>query len=99
VLPPVINNASINTARMSHHVPCLAPTPAFLDYFFFFPHLLLKGKEKKCKSYVYSLTEIFGSEKLTGALLDRLTHHVQILEMNGDSFRLKESKSQKSKGK
>jgi len=30
-------------------------------------------------------TEIFGSERLTGALLDRLTHHVHILEMNGES--------------
>ena len=37
-------------------------------------------------------TEIFGSERLTGALLDRLTHHVHILEMNGESFRLKQSK-------
>jgi len=37
-------------------------------------------------------TGIFGSERLTGALLDRLTHHVHILEMNGDSFRLKHSK-------
>jgi DNA replication protein DnaC len=33
-------------------------------------------------------TEVFGSERLTGALLDRLTHHVHILEMNGDSYRL-----------
>ena len=36
-------------------------------------------------------TEVFGSERLTGALLDRLTHHVHILEMNGDSYRLKRS--------
>jgi DNA replication protein DnaC len=37
-------------------------------------------------------TEVFGSERLTGALLDRLTDHVNILEMNGDSYRLSESK-------
>jgi DNA replication protein DnaC len=35
---------------------------------------------------------VFASEHLTGALLDRLTHHVHILEMNGDSNRLKQSK-------
>jgi hypothetical protein len=34
----------------------------------------------------------FDTERLTGALLDRLTHHVHILEMNGDSYRLKDSK-------
>ena len=34
-------------------------------------------------------TRTFSSERLTGALLDRLTHHVPILEMNGESFRLK----------
>jgi DNA replication protein DnaC len=33
---------------------------------------------------------VFGSERLTGALLDRLTHHVHILEMNRDSYRLKQ---------
>ena len=33
-----------------------------------------------------------GSARLTGALLDRLTHHVHILEMNGDSYRLNQSR-------
>jgi DNA replication protein DnaC len=42
-------------------------------------------------------TEILGSERMTGALLDRLTHHVHILEMNGDSFRLKQSKRARRK--
>ena len=37
-------------------------------------------------------TEVFGSERLTRALLDRLTHHVHILEMNGESYRLKRSR-------
>ena len=36
-------------------------------------------------------TAVLGSERLTGALLDRLTHHVHILTMNGDSYRLKQS--------
>jgi DNA replication protein DnaC len=40
-------------------------------------------------------TEAFGSERLTGALLDRLTHHVHILEMNGESYRLKDSKQRR----
>ncbi len=41
-------------------------------------------------------TEVLGSERLTGALLDRLTHHVHILEMNGDSYRLKQSKHKRN---
>ena len=36
---------------------------------------------------------MLGSERLTGALLDRLTHHVSILTMNGDSYRLRQSAS------
>ncbi len=40
-------------------------------------------------------TSVFASERLTGALLDRITHHVHILEMNGESFRLKQSRSQR----
>ena len=31
-------------------------------------------------------------ERLTGALLDRLTHRVHILEINGESYRLKHSR-------
>jgi len=42
-------------------------------------------------------TSVFGSERLTGALLDCLTHHVHILEMNGDSYRLAESKRRSRK--
>lgn len=38
-------------------------------------------------------TEVLGSERLTGALLDRLTHRVHILEMNGESYRLNQSKN------
>ena len=35
----------------------------------------------------------YGTERLTGALLDRLTHHVNILEMNGESYRLAQSRA------
>ena len=34
---------------------------------------------------------MLASERLTGALLDRLTHHVNILATNGDSYRFKQS--------
>jgi uncharacterized coiled-coil protein SlyX len=44
----------------------------------------------------YEETEVLGSERLTGALLDRLTHHVNIVEMNGDSYRLKQSRRKRT---
>jgi len=44
-------------------------------------------------------TETFGTERLTGALLDRLTHHVNILEMNGESYRLNQSRSRTKSSK
>ena len=44
-------------------------------------------------------TEIFGLERLTGALLDRLTHHVHILEMNGESYRLNQSQKRRKSPK
>lgn len=36
-------------------------------------------------------TEVFGDDKLTAALLDRLTHRAHILPMNGESYRFRES--------
>ena len=41
-------------------------------------------------------TETFSTERLTGALLDRLTHHVNILEINGESYRLAQSQARKA---
>lgn len=38
-----------------------------------------------------------GDERLAGALLDRLTHHVYILDITGDSYRLKASLKKKNK--
>jgi DNA replication protein DnaC len=40
--------------------------------------------------------EVFGDERMTGALLDRLTHHCHVLEFNGDSYRFKESLREKT---
>lgn len=42
-------------------------------------------------------TSVLGSERLTGALLDRLTHHVHILEVNGESYRLRQARSRRRK--
>ena len=37
-------------------------------------------------------TQLLGSERLTGALLDRVTHRVHIIEANGQSDRLRQAK-------
>jgi DNA replication protein DnaC len=42
-------------------------------------------------------TEVLGSARLTGAMLDRLTHRVQILEANGESYRLWHAKARRQK--
>ncbi|MCA9239608.1 MAG: IS21-like element helper ATPase IstB [Planctomycetales bacterium] len=37
-------------------------------------------------------TEVLGSERLTGAALDRLTHRCSILEFTGESYRLQDAR-------
>jgi hypothetical protein len=38
-------------------------------------------------------TEVLGSERLTGATLDRLTHRCRIIETKGESYRLTDAKA------
>ena len=43
--------------------------------------------------------QVFQGERMTAALLDRLTHRCSIFEMNGESYRFRESmKNKKKKG-
>ena len=42
--------------------------------------------------------QVFGSEQLTGALLDRLTFKAHILEFIGESFRFRQRLQQQANG-
>jgi len=41
-------------------------------------------------------TQVFGDERLTAALLDRLTHHAHILELVGESYRFRQRMQQEA---
>jgi DNA replication protein DnaC len=43
--------------------------------------------------------DIFGDERLAGALVDRLTHHVHIIDIQGESYRVKRRGSAKKEVK
>ncbi len=51
--------------------------------------------ERHDEGVSFAAVDIFGSERLTGALLDRLNHHVHILECKGESYRLKHARGSK----
>ena len=42
-------------------------------------------------------TEVLDNERLTGAVLDRLTHRCHILQANGESYRLKDARRRSSR--
>ena len=64
--------------------------------------VLSRAYERQCVIITTNLpfenwTEVLGNERLTGALLDRLTHRVHIIETNGESYRLKNAKKHNGK--
>jgi DNA replication protein DnaC len=43
----------------------------------------------------WELLTVFQGDRMTAALLDRLTHRCEIFEMNGESYRFRESMTAK----
>jgi len=43
--------------------------------------------------------QVFGNERMTGAMLDRLTHHCHIFNISGESYRLREAKKREARRK
>ena len=71
---------------LAHHLKTLR-LPTFLREF-------LREYEKQARiCAAEGVDHVRYLARLTGALLDRLTHHVNILEMNGESYRLTQSRA------
>jgi transposase len=55
-----------------------------------------RGQTRKAAMFVMS---VLGSERLTGATLDRLTHRCHILEATGESYRLQDARRRRGVGR
>ena len=61
-----------------------------------FPRITARRRERGSLLVTSNLTfgdwnQVFQGERMTAALLDRLTHHCHILEMTGESYRFRQS--------
>ena len=53
-------------------------------------HSQLSAPNCSLKVPINEWTSIFGSERLTGAMLDRLLHRSVVINLDGDSYRLRD---------
>ncbi|MEI2656158.1 MAG: ATP-binding protein [Nitrosomonas sp.] len=88
-VPPVIG-----ASASSFHLSLRDSLASLIPFWKLTDKFMLSSDTLRCEywsGYVMNKCSL-GSEQLTGALLDRLTHYVHILEMNGESYRLATSK-------